>query len=259
MSRLLVNADDFGLHPDINRGILQCVAAGVVDSVSCVMNGAAAAEVARPEWRAAGTALGVHLALTGEPWLTDGRRIAGWRALLGRLTGGGPAFLRRVRAEWERQLAAFLGHGVTPAHLDSHQHVHLLPGLWPLCLELQAAYRIPRVRLPLAPELRLARRTPAGLLLHALARRRRRDAPGAWPCIGLAHSGHYTWARLAPELRAARGRDVELITHPGVTTPGLQARYAAWGYAWSAERETLLDPRFRAAREDHARAAAPAP
>src|SRR5437763_13941300 len=36
--RLVVNADDFGLSPGVNRGILEAYAAGVVSSVSVLVN-----------------------------------------------------------------------------------------------------------------------------------------------------------------------------------------------------------------------------
>jgi chitin disaccharide deacetylase len=238
VNELLVNADDFGLHEDINRGVLDTVEAGVVRSLSVCATGAA------PDWprlralQSAGVRVGVHLTLTGEPWLTTGEILSDWRALALRLQDHGLA--ERARAELAEQVARCKANGIEPTHLDSHQHVHILPGIWQACL----GFCVRRVRVPAAPSWRLARRTPAGLVLQALSLRRRR-AVAALPCIGLAHSGNCSIALVEQELRLAAGRDVELIVHPGFTTPALLAKYGSWKYHWSDERAALLDPRFR--------------
>jgi hypothetical protein len=44
--------------------------------------------------------------------------------------------------------------------------------------------------------------------------------------------------------RVPRGAVAELVTHPGVTTPALQARYR-WGYDWTGETAALRDPALR--------------
>ena len=139
---LALCADDYGLAPGIDRGILQLLAAGRLTAVSCLVNGPGW-PAAAPALREVPAAIGLHLNLT------EGRPLAPalaahWPQLppLPRLIA--LAHLRRlplaaIRAEWRAQLDAFeQARGAPPAHLDGHQHVHHLPGLRELLLELLA-------------------------------------------------------------------------------------------------------------------------
>lgn len=245
MNSLLVNADDFGLHPDINRGIADCVGAGNVSSISVCPSGTSQDWAALGEIQKKGVGVGVQITLVDEPWLTDGRVISGWQSLLAQWIGGGGKFIVAVEQEAQRQIELCRKNGIRLTHLDSHQHVHALPGLWQICLRLAKEHGIGRVRVPVAARWSLIRRSPAGIVLQLLGRWRMRSTNPALPCIGLAWSGRNTVAIFEAELEKARGMDVELITHPGVTTPALTARFAAWGYDWSSERDMLVTAGFR--------------
>jgi predicted glycoside hydrolase/deacetylase ChbG (UPF0249 family) len=107
--RLVVNADDLGYDPEIDRGILEAHARGIVTSASAMVDTPFAAEA----FKAAPASLGLGL-----------------HAVLD------PADRGRAAAELRRQLRRFRElRGEPPTHLDSHRHVHLAPGL----LELFAA------------------------------------------------------------------------------------------------------------------------
>ena len=54
---------------------------------------------------------------------------------------------REVHREMEAQIARVLHAGIRPTHLDSHQHVHLMPGVFDITLDLAEAYKIRVVRL----------------------------------------------------------------------------------------------------------------
>jgi chitin disaccharide deacetylase len=115
---LIVNADDLGLSPGVNAGILEAHERGIVTSASLMVRGsAAAAAVARlraqPE-----LAVGLHLDL-GEWRFEDGE----WRAAYERCSLEDAA---AVEAECRTQLEAFGAlAGRAPTHLDSHQHTHI--------------------------------------------------------------------------------------------------------------------------------------
>lgn len=157
--RLVVNADDFGLSMGVTRGILDAQAAGVVSSVSVLVNAPGWPDAAAA-LRAGRTALGVglHLNLTvGEPLsgartLVDGRTgrfhaCAGLvaRALAGRIDSAD------VARECAAQLACLRAAGGTVTHIDSHRHIHVLPGIWRAVVETASAHAVPVVRLPLEP------------------------------------------------------------------------------------------------------------
>src|SRR2546430_17183101 len=67
------------------------------------------------------------------------------RALTGRLDPG------HVAAECVAQLARLREAGVRVTHIDSHRHVHALPGVWGVVIETARREGVPVVRVPLEP------------------------------------------------------------------------------------------------------------
>lgn len=118
--QLIVNADDFGLSPLTNAGIMQCHKEGIVTSASLMVRYPAAREAVEL-WRNDGQmSLGLHVDL-GEWVFASGE----WQALYEVAPTHDPA---AVRDEICRQLDYFRQlTGTNPTHLDSHQHVHRGP------------------------------------------------------------------------------------------------------------------------------------
>ncbi len=117
MSRqLIVNADDFGLSPGVNHGILAAHTDGVVTSTSLMVRGAAAAEAAALARAHPRLGLGLHIDL-GEWAFRGGEWVELYRVV--------PLEEAAVAVEVARQLDQFRRLvGREPTHLDSHQHVH---------------------------------------------------------------------------------------------------------------------------------------
>jgi predicted glycoside hydrolase/deacetylase ChbG (UPF0249 family) len=115
---LIVNADDFGLSPGVNRGVIAAYQRGIVTSASLMVRWPAAAEAAAYAREHPDLALGLHLDL-GEWVYREGAWLAAYEVV--------PAEdSTAVAEEAARQLAAFRRLvGQDPTHLDSHQHVHL--------------------------------------------------------------------------------------------------------------------------------------
>jgi chitin disaccharide deacetylase len=254
-ARLLVIADDFGLHPDIDHGILECVQRRRVQGISFCPTGQSLEWKKLVELMDQGVHVGLHLTLVGEPWSTDGRFIPDWQHLVGQLLLGGQPIRAAIGAEIRRQLQLCADHGVDPrrlSHMDSHQHVHVLPTLWELCLCQAKEHGIPRIRVPWCPTLRIIKRSAGGIALQCLAWLRTQQVGGYLACLGLAHAGHNTPATLSDELHhaALAGRpDLELVAHPGRSTQDLQTRYSAWKFDWDSERDALLSAEFADAVE----------
>lgn len=153
MKRLIVNADDCGMHPGITGGILAAHRDGIVTSTTVV----ASREVDLAPVRAALAAaprlgVGLHLDITWGrpclpaddlPGLVDGSgRFRSAGALLPVLGRIDPGILAR---ELEAQLARFEdGLGRAPDHLDYHQHlVCFSPGMFRAVREVAARRRLP--------------------------------------------------------------------------------------------------------------------
>ena len=62
----ILNADDFGLSPGINRGIIESHRDGIVTSVSLMTVGDAFEEAVAFAHEAPGLSLGIHLTLVGD-------------------------------------------------------------------------------------------------------------------------------------------------------------------------------------------------
>jgi predicted glycoside hydrolase/deacetylase ChbG (UPF0249 family) len=261
---LIVNADDLGLHVDIDRGIEAAHRDGVVTSASISAVGESfehAVDVCRRHPR---LDVGVHLTLVGERPLTDPAGLGDLVTADGRFVKAHPALVVRalslrirrdaVTRELEAQIARVESAGIRPTHVDGHQHVHLLPGVWPVVVELARARGIGWVRMPAFTPLTAGAPGPVGLALRAglnvqqYARRaglKNLRSADATPALG--NSGHLTVQKILKSLRKIRaGAVVELVTHPGVTTSALRERYD-WGYDWSGETAALTDSGLREA------------
>ena len=114
---LIVNADDFGQSPGINRGITRAYRDGIVTSASLMVRWPAAAEASAYARKHPGLSVGLHIDL-GEKIFRAGEWVPLYTVVpLQNETA--------VRDEIFRQLGEFdrlVGH--PPTHLDSHQHLH---------------------------------------------------------------------------------------------------------------------------------------
>jgi predicted glycoside hydrolase/deacetylase ChbG (UPF0249 family)/aminoglycoside/choline kinase family phosphotransferase len=128
---LIVNADDFGATPGVNRGILEAHERGIVTSTSLMVEASAASEAAEAGREAPELGIGLHVDLGRTP----------------------PADVAGIRRLLSRQAERFVElMGRKPTHLDSHRNSHLDPLALPEFLELAKAWEIPlrghsRVRL----------------------------------------------------------------------------------------------------------------
>jgi chitin disaccharide deacetylase len=116
MERLLiVNADDYGLSEDVNRGILKARRFGIVTSASLMVRWPSALDAVE---HAEDLDLGLHIDL-GE-WAFRNKE---WVSLYQRVSF---SELDSLENEIRSQLLLFRSlTGRNPSHLDSHQHLHL--------------------------------------------------------------------------------------------------------------------------------------
>lgn len=217
-ANLIVNCDDFALNRETSLTIKRCVEEGLIDSFSVLpFSDSFHVGLLRDlVSRFPAVKVGAHLSLL-DPEAGLGEHRGHYRDVLRRMARGGihPAY---VAAHWEshvRALGEYLGGPSRVAHLDGHQHVHLLPGLWPIASGLQERFAIPRLRVPYESITRgVTYRFPFGFALQALARARR--APATPGFIGFFTSGRFTvkenLAALREVLRRPEKR-FELMVH----------------------------------------------
>jgi chitin disaccharide deacetylase len=251
--RLVINADDLGFAPGVNRGIVEAHEAGSLSSASMMVTTPAFAEaVDLVRTRVPALGVGLHLDLiTGRPLaevptLVDGRTgLFHPLAELARRAVTGRVSAADVRRECEAQIAALVAAGITPTHLDSHRHSHALPGILPAVLASAASAGIRIVRRPLdAPVIDDPAASAKMLVLHAAWRAAERgvDAAGreliarAPRFRGIALQGAPDLGRRLMALldRLPPGA-TELMLHPGYDDAILAAQDP-----YRAEREREL-------------------
>jgi predicted glycoside hydrolase/deacetylase ChbG (UPF0249 family) len=234
MKRLWLNADDLGLSPGVSRGICEALERGAVTTTTAMVSADdALSTLARYAPRLPGR-IGLHLQLTDG---TPRRPLAEVRSLVGddgRFPRNRPLRERidpgEVESEWEAQLETLHALGIAPTHLDSHHHVHQLPGVFEVYAALARRHGLP---------------ARGGTPEHAAALRRH-----GVPTADLFTTGFYRdpltvahlldlvakVAELCPE-----GGTLEVMTHPGRVDDALRQRSS---YVEERERElrTLCSP-----------------
>lgn len=240
-ARVIVHADDFGLHPALNDGIERAQREGIVTSASLMPLGPAFDDAVRQSQAMPELDLGLHFTLVGVPGYPP--TLSTFLARY--LRGGLPA--REIAASLRRQLDAM--RGLPISHLDSHQHLHTLPSIMRVICPIAAEYGIQAIRLPLdgpayAP-ISPGRRVQAAALA-AMARLSRRyiTASGLRTSdhfSGMAVSGHLTAPVLAAYLRNAKMDVTEIVCHPGADNAALAQNFD-WGYDWEGELAALCAP-----------------
>lgn len=267
MKQLIVNADDFGLHEEINRGIIKGHREGFITSTSLM--------VGAPAWEGAvelaqanqGLGVGVHLTLVGgvKPVL-PAERVASLVDEQGLFLPSYVEFAKRyytggvkaeeleleLRAQLERALATSLN--IT--HIDSHQHTHVLPGVNSLVLKLGIEYNIRRVRIPWESvsfeggfKAGLGRKIGRNGLSFcaALAKSRAKGLGYAYPdhFFGMLAGGNLNPQLISNIINSLPHGISEIMTHPGLNKAEL-GRLFTWNYHWEDELAAYLDPENQA-------------
>jgi hopanoid biosynthesis associated protein HpnK len=230
----IVNADDFGLDAGINRGIVEAHCRGIVTSASLMPTGDAFEEAITLAQQQAHLGIGIHLTLVeGRPVLpaaqipslvtADGGFVETPRDFVKRWAAGRIRFAE-VKAELGAQVAKVADRGIKIAHLDSHMHLHLLPGIFHTVVEVGRNHRIGSIRLPRQEFRWRGRGGLAGLTKQAvlyclswLQARPLRSAGLFCPdhFYGVAESGQMTEVALLRILSALKPGVTEIMVHPG--------------------------------------------
>ncbi len=208
MRRLIVNADDFGLTPGVNAGILAAHRGGIVTSTTVL----ATADIdpdALAAARDSDLGVGLHVNLTlGRP-LTRGRSLvdAEGRFVRDARRASARADVKDVEREVAAQIERFETlFGRRPTHLDTHHHVGLLAPVREVVLAAAATLGVP-VRSQ-----------------DEASRARARSADLATPDHFFGESGppaYWSLARTLAHLRALPPGVSEFMTHPGWFDDGL--------------------------------------
>ena len=259
MLKLIVNADDLGLCEAVNEGIAEAHLNGIVTSASIMANGSAFDHAIRLCQSVPSLDLGIHLTLVEEEPLREASTIPSLVGAGGKLHPHATTFMKkyisggiRVREVWselEAQIQKVLSQGISVSHLDSHQHLHALPHIRRISIELAKKYNIPAIRVPserlrsyMLKTAKSASRVPQLLAVNAFSWLGK-NLPLGGPdhFVGFFFGGNLHKENLQTLLQYLPPVGTcELMCHPG--KKGSETTYGHWGYRWSEELSALMDP-----------------
>ncbi len=263
MKRLIVNADDFGLSPEVNAGIMRAHRNGILRSASLM--------VAEPAARAAaGLArdnpdldVGLHAVVCRGRSLLDGARLgaaigpsgqfidspvaAGMRYFFDRSLRAAMTDELRAQVERHLELVGYLNH------IDGHLNFHVHPLFADILVNLAVEYKVPCIRLPrerVMTTLRLrhdnaARKLVESAIFRTLSRRTlrlmtERGLTSTDALFGLHQSGNLSEDYVVGVIDRIRDGTTELYFHPAADIGGIPPSAAA-----QLEVEILTSPRVR--------------
>jgi len=265
--KVVFHADDFGLSAGVNAGIVEAYERGVLRSTSLMVTGQAFEDAVARAKATPGLDVGVHLTLVEEPPVLPPERIP---SLIhdGRFWPTHAAVgLRWLQRRWRAeeaclelaaQLDRYAATGLAMSHLDGHQHLHLLPGVFTWVAAEASRRRVRFVRTRLADPLPDGSPPRAAVLVALravgwLAQQRAaavdRHALVPFVTVGFLHAGGtLTMERLLGVLdRVQRRRPhalVEVMLHPGRADEETRRRYGHWRYQWENDLALLVDPKL---------------
>jgi chitin disaccharide deacetylase len=244
LKRLIVNADDFGLSPEVNTGIIRAHRDGIIRSASLMVAESAApaaAELARDN---PGLDVGLHAvvcrghSMLGSPRLgaavrasgdfTDNPTAAGLRYYFDRSMRAAMTDELRAQVERHLKLVGCLNH------IDGHLNFHVHPLFADILVALAVEYKVPCIRLPrerVTTTLRLRRDNATRKLVEAvifrtLSRRTHRlmlehGLASTDALFGLHQSGHLDEDYVVGVIDRLSDGTTELYFHPAADIGGV--------------------------------------
>jgi len=231
----VVNADDFGFTPDVNRGIVAGHRGGILTATTLMANGAAFDDAVRLARDTPSLDVGCHLVLiSGRSLLPP---YAPLPASVAELLWALAARRIRVYDELAAQVRKILAAGIAATHLDTHKHTHLAPPVLDAVARIAEEFEIRWVRRPLLP----------APFRRALARHGCRTTDHF---AGFELTGRFRAPDLVQLIRELPEGVTEFMCHPGYCGDDLRHARTRLKESRQRELEALMDPEVRAALAD---------
>lgn len=258
---LVINADDFGLCKGINEGVIRLLEKNILGAVSVIAGGESVNQAIGILRGSPDIDVGAHLYLTMVRPLSGKEEIPSLLNKTGVFDNNIYKFLLRyffagikkdhLIKEFRAQIEKLKSSGIKISHLDSHQYVHMLPGIFKITVMLAKEYNIPLIRLPFTPLGRNFFLNKSAFcrkicqfvfnLLCIMYRRLMKESGIQEQCysIGFLNNGHLTQEAIRGIFSSlGRGR-YELVCHPGTTECRHDKYTKDWGYQWEEELKLL--------------------
>lgn len=265
--RLIITADDFGLHRSVNEAVERAHREGVLTAASLMVTAPAAADAVARARHLPDLRVGLHLVLADGQAELAPERIPALCDANGRfddnMARAGMRFFftrrgrRQLAAEIRAQFEAFAATGLALDHVNAHKHFHLHPTVLGLIIEIGRDYGLKAVRLPYEPLPTGRGRPQRGAYARTVATvflapwlkllKKRLDKAGLTSndyVFGLSETGQMREATLLKILEILPEGVSEVYLHPATET-GLTRSMA--DYDHPGELDALLSARVRTA------------
>jgi predicted glycoside hydrolase/deacetylase ChbG (UPF0249 family) len=153
--KLIINADDFGASRGVDRGIICAHKKGILTSTSILGNLKNTAKIKKALDGCRRLGKGVHINLTFGQSLSG--EISGLTDYTGRFNNNpysialkisyGFISTKEVKEEISSQIENIKDFCAVD-HIDSHQHIHITPSIYPMIERLAKKYGVKFVRIP---------------------------------------------------------------------------------------------------------------
>lgn len=209
-------ADDYGMDPGIDAGILATIDAGLVCNVAISVEVPTEALSPKALDRLKTVDIGLHLDLL--PDVYDLTRPLDWLLAWPKLLPT-KRQIAKQRERLDRALDRLRKHSLSVKFFHGHQHIHLLPGWSEFLAEWGLSNDIKWSRKPFEVGLKAdeARRERPGLIaLEFLGRRAARLHRRLWWYQSICRWGRdFDWPSVFTALADPRLEAVEVVVHPG--------------------------------------------
>lgn len=240
---LIVNADDFGLCEEITKGIIKAYQEGIVTSTTVVVNGAYF-DKSVCLLKDSGIDAGIHLTLVGgeKPvsgyidGLVDERGffLKSYGEVIKRIIAG-KFDKKALKRELYEQISILRDTKVKITHIDSHQHLHILPSIRNIMIDAAKEFKIKWIRAPRSGffDINCIGINIFGSLLRRELRKKQIGFTDNF--IGFEERGRLNQERLLALLQNLKSGTTEMMVHPGYNATH---RYD-WKYSWEEELNAL--------------------
>jgi len=261
MKRLIVNADDFGLHICVNQAIIKGHLDGCITSTSIMPTGMAFDDAVNLSIHTPQLGVGVHLTLVAEKPLLNCGKVKSlvdsngyfpkeYTSFIGKLLLGKIDF-QEVYLELSAQIERVHQSGINITHIDSHQHLHVLPGIINIVIDLAKKYGIKAIRIPAEPYCFTGgyktniKRVIGKCGLTFLAERTRNIARQnnlrfTQNFFGMLAGGNMSKVYFSNIINTLPMGSSEIMIHPGADSEILQRQFG-WNYLWESELNAVME------------------
>lgn len=254
--RLSVNADDFGFTTDVNRGIVEAHANGILTSTTVMANANAFDDAVALARENPTLDIGVHFVLVGGEMLSEpGRALPKTVGELMRALA-----LRRIDPfkELSAQMAKALDAGLKVTHVDTHKHTHLLPPVLDAVCRIAEDNGVKWIRrpfdFPITPgpseiplAVRVVSRAMGSVRRVFHAKMARHGCASTDHFAGFRLTGRFSHEDVAHLISRLPEGWTEFMVHPGFCTDELRAARTRLKESREAELRALTHPAVKEA------------